>query len=267
MHRKTPSLLWSLHSDQTPGCSYLLGTMHVRDSRAFRQWTPVTDCIAECEVFAAEINLDELSAASFSTANTHTGATTSFRQLLTDRQLQKLRRGLLRSTGVDIAYMFHMPPLFIAQVIDEQVLASDYPASLDQSLWNFAKAQQKTLIGLEAWQQQVEWLQQIPIDRQLQYLLDLCRHISRRRKQVIRLATLYEKGEVQKLYHSARKGAGALRKPLLLNRNQHMARKIADLALQQPTFAAIGAAHLGGGKGVLRMLKHQGFRLQPLPWQ
>lgn len=267
MYRKTPSLLWSLHSDQAPGYSYLLGTMHVRDSRAFRQWARVTDYIAECEVFAAEINLDELLAAGFFHPNIQGEATPSFRQLLTDRQLQKLRRSLLRSTGIDISSMLHLPPLFVAQVIDEQVLSSDYPASLDQSLWNFAKAQQKTLLGLEAWQQQVEWLQQIPIDRQLQYLLDLSRHISRRRKQVVRLATLYEKGEVQKLYHNARKGAGALRKPLLLNRNQHMARRISDLALQQPTFAAIGAAHLGGGKGVLRILKHLGFRLQPLQWQ
>ncbi|MCC6727171.1 MAG: TraB/GumN family protein, partial [Saprospiraceae bacterium] len=46
-------------------------------------------------------------------------------------------------------------------------------------------------------------------------------------------------------------------------RNQVMAERIAALIRQQPTFVAIGAAHWGGGKGVLRGLKQKGFKISP----
>jgi uncharacterized protein YbaP (TraB family) len=43
-----------------------------------------------------------------------------------------------------------------------------------------------------------------------------------------------------------------------------MANRIAEFTNQHTIFAAIGAGHLGGKKGVLRLLKKKGFTVKPI---
>jgi uncharacterized protein YbaP (TraB family) len=61
-----------------------------------------------------------------------------------------------------------------------------------------------------------------------------------------------------------KKNAKGLRKMMLYHRNEVMAGRIAALARQQSLFAAIGAGHLLGGKGVLRLLKKEGLKVVPV---
>ena len=59
MNSKNKTLLWQItHPDQS-GCSYVFGTMHVRDNAAFQQIDFILDKISECSAFASEYNLDE----------------------------------------------------------------------------------------------------------------------------------------------------------------------------------------------------------------
>jgi uncharacterized protein YbaP (TraB family) len=55
-----------------------------------------------------------------------------------------------------------------------------------------------------------------------------------------------------------------MRSALIYRRNQHMARAFADIAREKPLFCAVGAGHLPGGKGMLRLLKQRGFRIEPI---
>ena len=53
-------------------------------------------------------------------------------------------------------------------------------------------------------------------------------------------------------------------KAFLVDRNGKMAKNIASFGLSQPTFCAIGAAHLPGKVGVIALLKKEGFILRPI---
>ena len=50
----------------------------------------------------------------------------------------------------------------------------------------------------------------------------------------------------------------------LNNRNQSWIPVIEDLIKKQPTFIAVGAAHLGGNKGVISLLKSKGYIVEPV---
>jgi uncharacterized protein YbaP (TraB family) len=78
------------------------------------------------------------------------------------------------------------------------------------------------------------------------------------------MTTLYLEGDIQKLYKATKKGSGKLRKILLFNRNKIMANRIDQFAKEETFFAAIGAGHLGGEKGVLRLLKLKGWKVKPV---
>ena len=46
---------------------------------------------------------------------------------------------------------------------------------------------------------------------------------------------------------------------LLTNRNENWISKIEDFSKEQPTFFGVGAAHLIGDKGVIKLLRAQGY--------
>ena len=50
----------------------------------------------------------------------------------------------------------------------------------------------------------------------------------------------------------------------LHNRNKNWLPKIIKLIHEQSTFVAVGAAHLGGEKGLLNLLKEEGYTLKPV---
>ena len=57
---------------------------------------------------------------------------------------------------------------------------------------------------------------------------------------------------------------GKLRKLMIYDRNEFMTNNLVALTEEGATFCAVGAAHLPGGKGMLRMLKRSGFKVKPI---
>ena len=51
---------------------------------------------------------------------------------------------------------------------------------------------------------------------------------------------------------------------LLNNRNKNWVIQLKKIMLQEPVFIAVGAGHLVGEKGLLALLKKEGYTLRPL---
>ena len=61
MSKKKHTLLWEIRGKELKKTSYLFGTMHVRDKRAFRGIDFLSKCIVNCDSFAAEFDLKNAS--------------------------------------------------------------------------------------------------------------------------------------------------------------------------------------------------------------
>lgn len=257
------SLLFSLEKDDFPATSYLFGTMHVQDLRAFGKLELVKEKIIDSDVFAVEFDLEDQGMA-------HTFQSTLIPdgQLLTDlipeKKYGKLRRTFLKSTGFDLSRAARTLPFLLVGMISSHMLRKEMPTSLDEYLWNFAKAEGKETTGIETLAAQMEVLAQIPLEVQVKMLLSMGRNISATRKQFLQLTELYAKGDLKLLHRSVKKQAGGLRKIMLYKRNEVMAERIFELAKRQSTFAGVGAGHLSGGKGVIRKLKQRGVKVKPV---
>lgn len=246
-----------------PAPSYLFGTMHVRDRRAFRQLELVYGKMAECEGYAAEFHLEEGVGQNDANAmQLPNGLRLS--SFFPAKEYARYRHVLLKSTGLDMAYFESLLPFVVLNLATEQLLSADMPDPLDQHLWNHAKQAGKTLHGIETFQEQMAVLSKIPLETQVKMLGGLCAHITKFRQYLRRLAAHYEANEVQQLYKMVKRNTKDLRHMMLYQRNELMAERIASLIASQSVFISIGAAHLSGGKGVLRLLKRRGFSVKPL---
>lgn len=258
------TFLWKIQSPEIRETSYLFGTMHVQDLRAFGRLNEVKKRILDCEAFAVEFNLDQAMGMALGAGMILPGSQ-RLSELMPSRKYEKLRNIILKSTSLDIRFFQRTLPMMLTGMIASQILQRDMPESLDEHLWKFARSEGKTLFGIETLDEQLEVLKKIPLEVQMKMLLDLGANIKRFRKHTLHTTALYEKGELQKLSKSVSRNARGLRHVLLYRRNEIMAERIHAFSKEQPIFAAIGAGHLGGSKGVIRLLKNRGLSLVPIP--
>ena len=244
--------------------SYLFGSMHVRDQRAFQGMEKVHSCIEACEALALEIDLSQdhewtdPALLQFPDGG-------SLRDHLRPHIFERLRKSILKAFQIDLNFFGPFIPLALVEIISERIMQSDHPTFLDAYLCDYATQLGKTTLGLETRDSQQALLLRIPMEAQLKMLLEIGRNPHHYRSLLNHMTQLYQKGDLRALHKVSRKSAGGLRKWMLFDRNRVMANRIYSFMQSQSLFCAVGAAHLWGGKGVLRLLKQQGVKVKAIP--
>ena len=234
--------------------------MHVRDRRAFRWMDTIRSRMEECKILALELNLEE--AASGVNALAKGAHVQDLRKALSAKEYSKLQHMLKKAFGVDLDTYEAVSPLLIVQAIDESILHSEMPLSLDEALFIAGKELGLHLAGLETLAEQMDVLRAIPWKYQLDMLKRIARKPDRYRRAVLRISARYFEGDLDALHRGAVRRAGGFRRLLVWERNERMAGRLAELALATPVFAAVGAGHLSGQHGMLRRIRLQGFNIQ-----
>ena len=87
------------------------------------------------------------------------------------------------------------------------------------------------------------------------------------KQELQQMMTLYKAQDVEQLHTLTSKSLFGFQKYedlLVDSRNQRWIAGIGRYAAAKPTFFAVGAAHLGGPKGVLALLRQQGYQVRPV---
>jgi hypothetical protein len=243
--------------------SYLFGTMHLQNDVAFTHKEIVLKKIAECDAFATEFKLDDADEAKMTQyMNLPEG-------VLLEGLLSKKKFGQIDAFLQD---NFHIPllafngskPMVITNLITASIFQKDMDLALDMFLYQYAKMQGKELLGIETFEEQLEIMQNIPLDIQVKSLKDLIKNFEAHREEMHDLARLYAEGNTKKLYKLAKKGAKGFRKIMIYDRNEIMAERITKLIQEKSACIAIGAGHLEGKRGVLSMLKANGVKIKKI---
>ena len=246
-----------------PGPNFVFGTMHVKDRRAFHYGDQIYPLIAECDAFATEFALHEIQY-NVDPSFMRLPEGQRLDQLLRPKKLAKLQRVFKKLTGLSLAPFYYHLPMVISNAINDRILSNDMPLSLDEHLWQYAERFGKDMKGIETFEEQLSVLKLIPVKDQLRALIWMIENHSKHRRQLLKMTEIYATSDLRRLYKNARSGAQQFRKPLLYDRNFRMADRIDRMARETSIFCAIGAGHLGGKKGVLRLLKQKGWKMKPV---
>ena len=122
-------------------------------------------------------------------------------------------------------------------------------------------------MGLETVDEQMAALSSIPEDKIKPYILDIIDGRTEHNTELFQLMVkTYLKQDVEALYRIIESENDAMLSmdKLLDNRNKRWISRIADIGKQKSTFFAVGAGHLGGPGGVLALLRHAGYTVEPL---
>lgn len=240
----------------------VFGTMHLGVHEAYVHNANVLPYIRSSSRYFGETNLDDTKQEIFqSTFVLPEGQ--SWLEDFTPAARRRYAAYWLKHHQVDIVLLQHMQPLIAMSTLINKLLSPSMPA-LDQYLWSEAKRCGIPTGGLESASKQAEILKALPYEYQLKQLRNLLSNVTSHSRKQRKLIAAYSRGDLTYLYKASSASLGHMRGLLLYNRNAYMADEIDQHARSETgrLFFSIGAGHLPGLKGVLRLLKTMGYKLE-----
>jgi len=245
------------------GTCYLFGTVHLKAEKVFGFLPKGLECLKQCDAVATEFNLDE--AIGQSSANSlDLPEDYSLNNYLSTKMIAKLEKVFFRELGIPMDNFQNMHPFVITSMLPQSVMPDEMKLSLDETIWQLGKELNKSPHGLETFASQMKLITELPLKKQAKQLKGIAKDFSKFRKQNRKLVDLYANAELARLNKLALKQAKGFRKLMVYDRNRKMCLSFLEIAKNERLFAAVGAGHLPGEKGMLRMLKQDGCVVKPI---
>ena len=260
-------LLWKIGTD-SPRPSYVFGTIHSADPRVVRLPPAVQAAFDESEHFCLELVLDAR-------------ASSVLAQRMVLAQGQSLREVLggplfdatvpvMAQRGVPEHALLRLKPWAVVMLLSGPRHKTGQV--LDLSLYEIARQQGKSICGLETVEEQVAVFDTAPVEEQVILLRD---SVTRYAEQSALLPRLIERylardlaGLVSLSQESGPTDAAVKRvvygfmQRLLAQRNPRLLERMDAPIRDGGAFIAVGALHLPGEQGVLRLLHQHGYTLE-----
>ncbi len=255
------SLLWEISGRGLAKPSYLFGTIHLICPTDFSLSDSLKSTLSRTQQVALEMDMDDpgMMAGMMKTMNMTAG--NELKKLVTEQEYQRLDRFFKDSVHVGLTMFERAKPFVLMGPLFNTVLDCQ-PQSYEMALVELAGKQKSEVIGIETLEEQMAIFDTIPYKDQAKMLLTLIDSLPSARKEFKSLVALYKTQNINELYGMTLKsefGMEGNEEVMLFARNQKWIPRIRRIASAKPTFFAVGAAHLGGERGVIALLRREGF--------
>lgn len=264
--QEAKTLLWEISGNGLEQPSYLYGTIHLMCKADFTISDEIKSAFSNSEQIALEVDLDDPSEMQAFQAGMIDMSGFDYQGLLSENEYQKLDEIVKTSTGMGMAAMKMMKPFGIMSLLQVEVMDCGQPESFELSFIEMAKGQTKELLGLESAASQVAIFDNIPVAEQMAWLSDMLSDSGDAQEEWKKMVDMYKAQDLNALYASLGESPeyAKYEKELLDNRNEAWISKIGEMAKEKSTFVAVGAMHLAGGKGVIKLLREAGYTVKPM---
>ena len=266
---KYNSLCWKIYDNGLTDTSYLYGTMHVQDSRVFQFKNGIQEAFNRCEIFALELNMDSVNTFQLMD-ELIMEPPNRLDSLLTNKEYEMVSQYFKDTLGIGLMIFNKMQPIYTSQLISFEKLKKDQDVALDIYFFNEAKKQNKTTVGLEFMEEQLNAFKSIPYDVQAKELFKAVENAYKGEGQEIdELIEYYLNEDLDKLLELTLNSQFMdeeiniiFKQVFLIDRNHKMAERSIKYIKSGPTFIAVGAAHLPGKEGVIENLRRKGYTVE-----
>ena len=264
---KYNSLFWEISGNGLTDHSYLYGTMHTQDERAFQFKEGVMDAFNQAEIYAMELNMDSVDQSAL-LSKLIMDSTHSLKTLLTADEYTIVSDFFRDSLGQALFMFEKMQPLFTAQMVSLRDLEAQQTDALDIYFFKEAKKQKKQTIGLEKTMEQINAFSSIPYELQAKGLVDAVTDYGKEGElDMDAMMNYYVEGNLDKLLEMTTKDekdeemSKIFNDIFLVKRNYNMADRAEPFIKKGSTFIAVGAAHLPGKEGIIKLLRKKGYKV------
>lgn len=260
---QSQSLLWEISKPNSTKCSYIYGTIHLQDKRVFQFSDSVEIALKSCDAFALEILLDEVNQKEIMSAMT---MNTTLDKLLSIEDYEFVKSVIKSRYGLNVFMFSKMKPFFTSTQLMMSTSNKEMSEALDPYLLKIARKLNKKCMGIETFQDQIDAVDKITLTEQANMLVASLKDSSSVDSKTDDLIESYLKMDIENMLELTKDTSlpAVFEEAFIWQRNIRMANSIHKQIKKQTIFVAIGAAHLGGDKGVLFYLKKKGYNVRPV---
>lgn len=262
------SLLWEITGKGLKKPSYFLGTMHLMCAEDATLSNNIKKIIAQVNTVYLEVdiaNADELLNGMLGTGMKNQQ---SLAKRLSEADYNKVKMFFEEHESImPFESLEKQPPLLISSALYELLLPCKQKHGVELKLIEEAYKAKKPIKGLETFEFQSSILDSIPYEAQAADLVSTIDNLEKYRKKLADMIAVYKAQDIDQLYELSvdEENATAPYMDLLLyERNSNWVTQFPSIAENSSTLFAVGAGHLGGEKGVINLLRQQGYMLRPL---
>lgn len=268
------TLLWEISGKGIKKPSYLFGTIHIIGEKDFF-WPAKTEAsLQKCRRLVMELDMSkqlEMAFQMMALAPMKDGKT--LRDLLSEEDYTMVRTYFEKEVpevGMAGFKLFETyKPFFLSSMLTSKMIPGN-TKTYELELLALAQEGELETGGLETVADQMGVFDAIPYDEQAKSLVEMVRAIANNdasgESDFGEMVRLYRTQNLDSLYFSAigQEDLKGFEDKLLLDRNRRWIPQIIRLSKEKPTFYAVGAGHLGGPEGVIRLLRKEGLTVRPV---
>jgi uncharacterized protein YbaP (TraB family) len=257
-------LLWRVEG-LGPEPDYVYGTIHVEDPRVLDLPAAVSDAFGAADRLVMELEPDAATLGEVGTAMTYPDGQSLERVL--GNELYRRAAAALAERGIPEAIARNMRPW--AVLITLNMPKAQTGLAMDIVLYLQAVQGHKRVHGLESAAEQVAVFADMPAAVQVRLLRDTLDALDQLEEVYQALVEAYlaeDLARMQALNDDAMAVSDAatqalVRERLINDRNRRMVERMLPWLREGSAFVAVGALHLAGPEGILRLLSDRGYRV------
>lgn len=260
------SLLWKISGNGLKHDSYLYGTIHITCDATLPE--KVKKAFHSTDQLCLELDMDDtnMQAEMMSGMTMKDGIT--MQSLASKEDFEIVDAFLTKNLGFSAKMLNTLKPFMVSAMLYPKMISCEMQ-SVEGELMKVAVEQKEETIGLETVTEQLNVFDAIPYQDQMNELIKTAKsELARDKKELADMLELYKTEDIEAIYMFTKQSENVLASQfedqLLSKRNQNWISRINKIAQNKATFFGVGAAHLGGEKGVINLLRKQGFIVEPV---
>lgn len=260
---EAPSLLYKISGKGITKPSYIFGTFHAVCPTEMIPLESLDPYLGQTDQLMMEIDLDDPAVIQQLPKSLIIPDGKTIKDFLTAEQFAKVDGLVQNSLGYSAENVKMVKPAILTVLIltsPKSIGCS--PTAYDMSLMSKAVSKQKPVVGLETVESQIQVIDSRPLDKQAKDLYELASDPQKSINELKKLMAAYkarDPEQLQVLSIQQMKDDKDFLTRLIDDRNAAWIPKLEAAFKEKPTFVAVGAGHLGGVKGVIKLLRAKGY--------
>lgn len=263
--KEEKSLLYEISGNGLAQPSYIYGTIHLICKNDFIMTEATKQKFGTSQQVYLELDMDDPSMITEMQKNMMMTDGSTLKTLMSETDYQKVATFFKDTLKTNIGMMAKMKPFVLAAFALPKMLSCP-TQSYEESFMKMASEQHKEILGLETVKDQFDALDKMGMKEQADLMLvQMVQHWNENKTEFGTMIGHYKSQDVNLMMEdmtNSKMSNKSFEKDLLETRNSNWVPKILKVAFEKSTFFAVGAGHLGGEKGVITLLRKQGFTVK-----
>lgn len=258
------SLLWKISGNGLKQDSYLFGTIHITCDANLDENT--IKALSVTKQLYLELDMDDKSMQMQMMKHMMMKDGVKLSTLLNAEDLKIVDDFLKKNMNMSVKMFDSFKPFIITTMLYPKMIDCSFQ-SVESELMKVSKEQNEEVFGLESVEEQMKVFDNISYQVQAEELLKMAKSdLSKDKEEMKKMMTIYQnkdiEGMLKMMDDSDNKITSENQEVLLNNRNKNWIPLMMKIMSENPTFFGVGAGHLAGDEGVIKLLRKQGYKVE-----